>query len=156
MKIKKLEDEKYFKDIVLNNILDEISNETGAPRVSKIKKRKLSKNRFFTGVLFVIAILFFLFIFAVLFHLKTNTITKAEIISKPDINTTVDTEDWKMEEDRASYKKITRHKEPHDTKKKRKKTLSVKKVVPKKSKFVPRKKTERELAKEALRRQMLN
>jgi len=143
VKIKKLEDEKYFKDIVLNNILDEISNETGAPKVLKIKKRKLFQNRFFTGVLFIIAILFFLSVFAILFHSKTNVVIKPETISKPDINTTIDTEDWKMEEDRASYKKNKKQTKP-----------LMKKAIPQKPK--PRKKTERELAKEALKRQMLN
>lgn len=72
MKIRKPEDEKYFKDIVLNNILDEISSETGAP-TSKETKRKIAfkRNIIFGGLtLLTIFLLLLLFSFAIDKHKK--------------------------------------------------------------------------------------
>ena len=143
MKIKKPEDEKYFKDIVLKDILDEISDETGAPKVSESTKRKPRKSKLFSKILFfiIIAVLFVFFVLA-LFNLVTDATTEPKPIAKHDTNVTIETEDWKMDEDSGISKKTIKIKVPET------------KIT--KAKPLPRKKTERELAKEALRQQMLN
>ena len=158
MKIRKPEDEKYFKDIVLNNILDEISNETGAPKVSESTKREPRKSKLFSKALFslIIAVLSFFFVLA-LFNLVTDATTEPKPIAKLDTNTTVETEDWKMDKDMVESKKTTAvtvlKVKPIVQKKVQSKTIEIKAVKPKP---LPKKKTERELAKEALRQQMLN
>ena len=158
MKIKKPEDEKYFKDVVLNDILEEISNETGAPLIHKSKKRKSHKNKFFSKTLFfiIIAVLFFLFVM-VLFSLVTDATTEVKPITKVPKTVLPDTPEWKMNEDigiarQNTVKKVVKEK-PVVHKKVQNETIEIKAV---KAKPVPRQKTERELAKEALRQQMLN
>lgn len=158
MKIKKPEDEKYFKDIVLNEILDEISSETGAPKVTEVKKRKKHKNRFFSKTLFVtiIAILFFFFVIA-LFNVVDDATSEAKLLSKPATNSPLDTEDWKMAEDQTMPQKTAVPKAIKEKsiiqKKPQSKIIEINSVKPKPD---AKKKTERELAKEALRLQMLN
>lgn len=157
MKIRKPEDEKYFKDIVLKDILNEISEETGAPKVSGSIKRKPHKSKVFSKVLFfiIIAVLFLFFVLA-LFNLVTDATTKPKPITKLDTNTSLETDDWKMNEDRNVSKKTVAVKvlkaKPVVQKKVQSKTIEIKAVKPKP---LPKKKTERELAKEALRQQML-
>lgn len=153
MKIKKPEDEKYFKDIVLKDILNEISNETGAPKISESTQKKYRNNtRFFKILFFIFFALLFFFFVLILFHLISNASTKPKTITKLHSSTTIETENWKMEKDRVISKKTTRLK-----------TIKVKPVIQnkmqhktEKSKPLPKKKTERELAKEALLRQMKN
>jgi len=158
VKIKKPEDEKYFKDIVLKDILDEISTETGAPKVSESTKRKPRKSKLFSKTLFFLIILLLFFFFVLMLsHLVTDATTEPKAIAKLDTNTTVETEDWKMEKDRLTSKKTTLRKaikvKPFVQKKVQSNTVEHKTVKPKP---LPRKKTERELAKEALLRQMKN
>jgi hypothetical protein len=149
VKIKKPEDEKYFKDIVLKDILDEISDETGAPKVSESTKRKPRKSKLFSKTLiFIITAILFVFFVLVLFNLVTDATIEPKAIAKLDTNVTIETEDWKMDEDRVASKKTTVAKAI-----KIKPAIQIKAVKPKP---LPRKKTERELAKEALRQQMLN
>ncbi len=157
MKIKKPEDEKYFKDIVLNDILEEISNETGAPKPAELKKKTASKKKFFSKGLFfiIIAILFFFFVMALL-NLVTDATTETKPISTIPIHAIDETEDWKMDEDIGVSKKTTLPKEikikPIVQKQVQTKTIEIKAVKPEP---IPKQKTERELAKEALRQQML-
>ncbi len=157
MKIKKPEDEKYFKDIVLNDILEEISNETGAPKPAELKKKTTHKKKYFSkGIFFIIiAILFFFFVMALL-NLVTDAMTETKPISTIPIHAIDETEDWKMDEDIGVSKKTTLPNEikikPIVQKQVQTKTIEIKAVKPKP---IPKQKTERELAKEALRQQML-
>ena len=157
MKIKKPEDEKYFKDIVLNDILEEISNETGAPKPAELKKKTTHKKKYFSkGIFFIIiAILFFFFVMTLL-NLVTDATTEAKPISTIPTHTIAETEDWKMDEDIGASQKTTLPKvikaKPIVQKKVQTKTIEMKAVKPKP---IPKQKTERELAKEALRQQML-
>ncbi|MBA1421116.1 MAG: hypothetical protein FAF03_09775 [Epsilonproteobacteria bacterium] len=140
----------------LNDILEEISTETGAPKPSQLKQKNLRKiNYFLKPCFFIIAIVFSLFI-VVLSNLVTDA-TK-EVKSTPKIVTSSpeNTEDWKMPEDRIESKKTS---VPHvieltpvHKKMVQKKPIKVESVKPKPK---IKKKTERELAKEALRLQML-
>jgi cytoskeletal protein RodZ len=162
VKIKKPEDEKYFKDVVLNDILEEISNEdeiTVENTAKRKKKKNTHKKRSVKYLVFMaIVILLTLFIIT-LFKLVTGATTEV----KPTPNNTTpkaDTQSWKMPEDRKDYKKTTPPKVLKEKKisKKVVKSTTIK-IKPKKSKPLPpppAKKTERELAKEALRQQMLN
>ena len=162
MKIKKPEDEKYFKDIVLNDILEEISNEgegTVNPTV-QIKKRKRSQKIIsLKTLLFIAGVTLLVLFIIILFRLVSDATTEEKPIPQTPKNTIVtpETQDWKMKEDRVGYKKtmlpkmiitkqISKKEEPN-------KTIEIKAV---KSKPLPQKKTERELAKEILRQQMLN
>ena len=152
MKIKKPEDEKFFKDIVLNNILDEISSEKedilddGFPHQIKQKStNKISANKILIVLLSII-----LFVIAVLlFNLTTETKTEEKHTRKKPI---IDKQEWKMEKDRKVDKeklstKVVEEKMPP---KEEVKTQLIN-IEP-----IPIQKTERELAKEALRQQLLN
>lgn len=153
MKIRKPDDEKFFKDIVLNDILEEISNEDGvtpndtskALKKSSPKKRHSGKKTLFIGVsiLLLIGIV-------IIFKFVADATTVAE--DTPAKTTVTNTENWKMEEDIAGYKKSV------STKVVEEKPVLAKgvKSTPVKIKPIPIQKTERELAKEALRQQMLN
>jgi len=159
VKIKKPEDEKYFKDIVLRDILEEISNEEGiaihTPQIKRPSKKKLfSKN-----ILFITISIIFLFFMITLFKLVTDVTTEEKPISQTSETLITDTQEWKMEEDKADDKKIVAPKavqETHISKKAvQNKTIEIKAVKPKP---VTKQKTEREreIAKEILRQQMLN
>ena len=164
MKIKKPEDEKYFKDIVLKDILDEISNEDEI-KVSKTVKRKKKKDSrkklsAKTLIFLAIFILFLLFIIILfrLFSDATSEVTPMPTTKVVSVTTQkVDAQEWKMKEDRADYMKTTspKMKKVKHTPKKEilNKPIKIKTV---KSKPIVKKRTERELAKEALRQQMLN
>ena len=147
MRIKKPEDEKYFKDIVLKEILDEISTETGAPKVLESSKKEPQKNRLLSKTLFfsIIVLIFFFFVLT-LSRFLTDVIRPSQTIASMDTNTTVETEDWKMKEDRIPVQKSRRIK-----------TIKVKPIVPQhiKSQYI-QKKTDRIRAKEALLHQMQN
>ena len=152
MKIRKPDDEKFFKDIVLNDILDEISNEnqdvsenTPPLRRKKHSKKNLSgKKIFFVGLIISLILLVL-----VLFNLVTDA---TNVVTHPFEKIATDTQEWKMDKDRSDYNGTLA-----------KKVVKEKKVLPKKVELKPLKikpipiqKTERELAKEALRKQMLN
>ena len=165
MKIRKPEDEKFFKDVVLNDILEEISNEDEikTDSIARIKKRKTSQKTFSVKSLLFMAIAILLVLFIItLFKLVTESTAEVKPLSQtPKVTTTMtDEASWKMPEDRGDYKKITSSKVLKETQIPKKvikrNTIEIK---PKKSKPLPPpslKKTERELAKEALRQQMLN
>ena len=151
MKIRKPDDEKYFKDIVLNDILGEISNENqDVPNAHLSKNRASTKNKFSIGKIFTIGLSIFLLLFIVLlFNLDTETKpTEKHTSQKP----TIDKQEWKMEKDRNGYT------ENLPIKVVKKKTIPRKEVLLKPIKIepIPIQKTERELAKEALRQQILN
>jgi len=155
MKIKKPEDEKYFKDIVLHDILEEISEETGAPKPSELKYKTTEKKQLFSKtILFIIITILFLIFIIALFRLVGDATQKTKPISPVTVHTVSETEDWKMPEDIVRAKNTTSHKivkeKPMVSKKIHTKTIKVKPIKPK-----TRQKTERELAKEALRRQLL-
>jgi len=157
VKIKKPEDEKYFKDIVLNDILEEISTETGAPKPSQLKQRKKHNNKLFSKILFyiIIGIVFFFFVMA-LSKLVTDATIEVEPAPNTESNTTVDTEDWKMPKDRVDAKKTSIPNvielTPLHKVKVQKETVDVEVVE---QKPMIKQKTQRELAKEALKQQML-
>ena len=145
MKIRKPEDERFFKDIVLNDILEEISSENGTILKSthQPKKQKSSIKKIF--FIFLSIIIFI----AILFKLLTYTDNKVEVTPKVAIP---NTQEWKMEKDRVGYKKISLPKvikEEYPLKKTSSNKIS-------KIKIIPIQKTERELAKEVLRQQLLN
>ena len=161
MKIKKPEDEKYFKDVVLKDILEEISNEDEiqVENTAKPKKRK-SSQKLIAKTIFYLIIMAILIVFSVLlFSLVTDA--TSEVDSVPEVVETLtpeaDTQEWKMIEDRTGYintnppkmqkiKQIQKKEVIH-------KPIKIKAV---KVKPVTKQKTEHELAKEALRQQMLN
>jgi len=162
VKIRKPDDEKYFKDIVLNDILEEISNEDNIQigTTTQKEKREPSKKKLFNRtILFTIltaSLLLFMFMLSTLVTDATS-----EEKSTPQIPTVItpqtDEQAWKMEKDRLGYKKSTSTKiVKKETKPKKSIATKVIKVKPKKSKVIPIQKTEHELAKEALRQQMLN
>ena len=162
MKIKKPEDEKYFKDIVLNDILEEISSETGAQisTTSQRKKRDSSKKKLFnrTTLFTILAASLFLFML-MLYTLVTDATKEVKPIPQTPIVLTpkTDKQEWKMEEDRLGYKKpISIKVVKEEITPKKNVPMKVIAVKQKKSKVIPIQKTERELAKEALRQQMLN
>jgi len=165
VKIRKPEDEKFFKDVVLKDILEEISNEDEikTDSTARIKKRKSSQKTFSVKSLLFMAIAILLVLFIItLFKLVTESTEEVKPLSQTPkvITTKTDAESWKMPEDGGDYKKITSSKVLKETQIPKKvikrNTIEIK---PKKSKPLPPpslKKTERELAKEALRQQMLN
>ena len=152
MKIKKPEDEKFFKDIVLNNILNEISSEkedifddSYSHQIKQKSTNKISDNKILTVLLSII-----LFVIAVLlFTLPTETKTEGKHTRK---NPIIDKQEWKMEKD----KKVD--KEKLSTKVFEEKMPPKEEVKPQLINIepIPIQKTERELAKEALRQQLLN
>ncbi len=152
MKIRKPDDEKFFKDIVLNDILDEISNEdkdvvddAPQPRKKKHSKKNLSgKKIFFVGLTLSLILLIL-----VLFKLVTDA---TNVVKHPFEKVTPDTQEWKMDRDRNDYNKTL----PKKVVKEKKTLIKEIQIKPLKIKPIPVQKTERELAKEALRQQMLN
>ena len=157
MKIKKPEDEKYFKDIVLNDILEEISNETGAPKPAELKKKTTQKKKFISkGLFFIITAVLFFFFVMILWSLVTDATKETKSTATIPTRTIAETEDWKMSKDIGLSKKTTQlkkiHKKPIVQKNVQTKTREINTVKPKPK---PKQKTERELAKEALRQQML-
>ena len=166
MKIKKPEDEKYFKDIVLNDILEEISNEVGEgiDNSPQVKKRKTSQKKPSTKKLLYLALGIILILFIIiLFRLVTDATTEVKPITiQPTPKITApqtNTQTWKMPEDRKNDKKTTSSKTLKEKKiPKKPVTNNIVKIKPKKRKILPlpKQKSERELAKEALRKQMLN
>jgi len=163
VKIRKPDDEKFFKDVVLNDILDEISNEDGVASNNKPHPRK--KNTFGKTLLYLV-IGFTLVLFVVILFRFVGEATTAKTIEKPIPQKIVpelnDTQEWKMEEDRSDYQK------PVPPKVVQEKAIIEKAIIekpvikmeikkdPVKLKPVPIQKTEREIAKESLRQQMLN
>ncbi|SFV66376.1 hypothetical protein MNB_SV-3-661 [hydrothermal vent metagenome] len=147
MKIKKPEDEKYFKDVVLNNILEEISTETGVPKPTQLKQKKSHKKKLFFKIIFFIAIAVCSIFVMILFNLITEATKKANPVQATAISNKVEKENWKMPEDRIDVKKTSSYPEitPKTMQKKDIKIRSAKQ----------KQKTQRELAKEALRLQML-
>jgi len=155
VKLKKPEDEKYFKDIVLNDILEEISNEVGepVPQHSHVKKKSSTIIKKILSFFFIILLIAFIF---TLFKL----ITDANSIESPSPSTKlVDKEDWKMESDRTTVKQ---HTQTNTLKKSSLPNIpiapkTIEMQIPKQSHPTQTKvKTERERAKEALKQQMLN
>ena len=151
MKIRKPDDEKYFKDIVLNDILGEISNENDdVPNTHQSKNRPSSKKKSSAKQLFNVGIgIALLLLIIILLNLGRETKTVVQHTPKKP---TIDKQEWKMEKDRNVYK------ETLPVKVVEKKTTPKKEVVyaPIKIEPIPIQKTERELAKEALRQQILN
>jgi len=150
VKIRKPDDEKFFKDVVLNDILDEISNEDGATPSDTPRPQK--KKTFGKTILFVlIGLTLFLFV-VILFRFVTEATTMEKPIPQKIVTEKNATQEWKMEEDRADYKKPVPSKVVEE-----KPTIEIKiKNDPVKLKPIPVQKSEREIAKEALRQQMLN
>jgi len=102
LKIRKPNDEKFFKDIVLNDILDEISSETG---VSSRNSRKPKKKKIFIKVFFLIFITIALVWFSiVLFKLVSDATTLEKPVPKTTEIQEHDTQEWKMQEDRKEQK----------------------------------------------------
>jgi len=162
LKIKKPEDEKYFKDIVLNDILEEIANEddTQISTTSQRKKRDSSKKKLFnrTILLTILAASLLLFIL-MLFTLVTDATNETKPMPQTPMVLTpkADKQEWKMEEDRIEYKKpISIKVVKKETNPKKNIPMKVIKIKPEKRKVIPIQKTERELAKEALKQQMLH
>ena len=158
MKLKKPEDEKYFKDIVLNDILEEISNEVGEPLNPSQEKKGKSSTKILTlkKILSLIFILLLILFIGILFKLVTEASTEQ---TPTEITKVVDEEDWKMESDRTALKKNT----PMNTFKKP--TLPKMPIPPSIIETQIQKpdqlkqtnvKTERERAKDALKEQMLH
>ncbi len=87
MKIQKPEDEKYFKDITLNHILDEISKEDRncIPDLLPYAEKKESKTKFYLYILFFVLLpmLLLVFFFRPLKTIDTQ-ITKNATISTAD------------------------------------------------------------------------
>ena len=152
MKIRKPDDEKYFKDIVLNDILGEISNENEKTPDNSYQQKDTSsvKNKFSAKQLFNVGIGIALLLFIIiLWNLSTETEPVAQHTpEKP----TIDKQEWKMEKDRNVYK------EKLPMKVVKKKIIPKKEVVytPVKLEPILIQKTERELAKEVLKQQLLN
>jgi len=161
VKIKKPEDEKYFKDIVLKDILEEISNEDQVQIESnaKLHKRK-SSQKLIAKTIFYIIIAAILVVFSVLlFSLITDATNEVEPSPTvvEEIIPKTDTQEWKMKEDRAGYINT------NPPKMQKVKQIQKKEVINSpieikaiKVKPITKQKTEHELAKEALRQQMLN
>ena len=158
MKIRKPDDEKFFKDIVLKDILDEISNEDGTTLKNKpqsLKKKAPKKKRSAKKIVFMSVGILLLLSIVIIFKFVADATTMVEetpqVITKNtmDIN---DTQEWKMEEDRVGYKKPV---PPKIIEEKPVIQMDIKSTPPK-TKPISVQKTERELAKEALKQQMLN
>ena len=147
MKIKKPEDEKYFKDVVLKDILTEISHETGTKinHNSSAKKRKKTKQKISSTLLFFIASAILLVLFSLILfkYVGEATVEEKSVPQTLTVPTTESKEEsWKMPEDRETYKK----------------PIAKKKVLHtpiKAAKSKPKQMSERERAKEALRQQLL-
>jgi len=155
VKIKKPEDEKYFKDVVLKDILTEISHETGAKinHNSSAKKRKKTKQKISSKILFFMASVILLVSFTlILFKYVGEATVEAQPVPKmPTVTITESKEEsWKMPEDREAHKKPAPKKKVVHTPIK---PIEIKAI---KSKPKPKQMSERERAKEALRQQMLN
>jgi hypothetical protein len=155
VKLKKPEDEKYFKDIVLNDILEEISNEVG---VSTLKHTQVKRNfptRIKKITSFILILLLIIFIVTLFIFVMEATSTKIPIA----ITEQVDEENWKMEVDRTI---LTRHTQTNTLKnsslpKTPVSPNTIELQIPKPSQTTQTKiKTERERAKEALKEQMLH
>ena len=152
MKIKKPEDEKYFKDVVLKDILTEISHETGASinHNPSVKKRKKSKQKISSKTLFFMASAILLVLFALILvkFVGEATVEEKPVPQTPTLTTAESKEEsWKMPEDRETYKKpIAKKKVLH---------TPIKPIEIKAAKSKPKQMSERERAKEALRQQML-
>jgi len=150
VKIRKPEDEKYFKDVVLKDIFEEISKENGIKQ-ERIPQKALQKKRRSQYLLFL-----FMVLLLILFTLITMPFLKG--ITTKDSKITITTykkkikEEWKMPEDRDGYvptiekkmKKITPKQIPARN------HLESKKVKRERSK------SEKELAIEKLRQQLLD
>ncbi len=151
MKIRKPDDEKFFKDIILNDILEEISNENkDISHTRSIKKRPSSKNIFSSKNLLNISIgIFSLLLIVLLFNLATETEPVEKTTQKKSV---FDKQEWEMEKEREEYKEEL----PFEVVEKKVIQKKEVKSKPIKIKSIPIQKTERELAKEALRQQMLN
>jgi len=152
VKIRKPDDEKFFKDIVLNDILGEISSETKETpnHTYKHKNTASVKKKFSAKQLFNIGIgIALLLLIIVLFTPNTETKTVVQHTPKKPA---VDKQEWKMEKDRKGYK------EKSPVKVVKKKTIPKKEILLKPTKIepIPIQKTERELAKEVLRQQLLH
>ena len=164
MKIKKPEDEKYFKDIVHKDILEEISNEDEVQVENTAKpKRKKSSQKLIAKTIFYLIIMAILIVFSILlFSFVTDATSEKKPADKvvKTLTSEVDTQAWKMEEDRKGYirkppSKVKKTKDTHNLEILKVSNDTVK-LKPVKSKSIPKQKTEHELAKEALRQQMLN
>jgi len=135
MKIRKPEDEKYFKDIVLNNILDEISHEQGlSPKTSHQKKS------IFLRLFWLVGIFGFLLFLWMLWQVLADA-TQSKVPAA-----TTYTQEWHAPVVKAKKETIV------IDEKSVKALKVVQKVLPPKP--TPQK-SERALAKEALRQQML-
>lgn len=160
MHIKKPEDEKYFKDIVLNDILDEISTEVGEKKMhSKPSAVKTKKRNSFNGLFVLKVILYFtliavlLFFTLIVFGKTTDAIIEpipTKALTKKEDNKT---QDWKMQKDIIIKKDKISHKKQGIEKNIIQ--IDSKNIKAIKSKPIVEQKTQRELAKEALRQQML-
>ena len=172
MKIKKPEDEKYFKDIVLNSILDEISSETHIanatqnnqkepPRTTEPTEKKSIFKKVFFALVSIIFLAFVLFLVN-LIQEAINDNTPADLTIEK--NTTSTKEYTTIQEDRTKtyhQTQTVKHTIPNKplTKKLpvKKEELSAQiiefKVIHPSSSAKP--KNDRERAKEALKKQML-
>ena len=153
MKIQKPEDEKYFKDIVLNDILEEISNEhkdtsEHAPMLKEESpdKKKLSSKEVLSFIIITLLVLFIILVFKPLSRTETPVTPKSKKI-------TIDTQEWKMEEDRSNYKKVLPAKKVVITPSIPKIKVQQKAIE---KKPISSKKSEREIAKQLLKKQMSN
>jgi len=152
VKIRKPDDEKFFKDIVLNDILREISNETKETpnhtyrqkNTSSVKKKFSAKQLFYAGIGIALPLL-------IIILFTPNTENKTIVQHTPK-KPAIDKEEWKMEKDRRG------HREKLPVKAAKKKTIPKKEILLKPTKIepIPIQKTERELAKEVLRQQLLH
>ena len=87
MKIQKPEDEKYFKDIVLNNILEEISqeDENCIPDLFPCTREKKSKTKLFLHIVFfgLLPIMLLVFFFTPLKTTNKQITKDTTIITAP-------------------------------------------------------------------------
>jgi len=153
VKIQKPEDEKYFKDIVLNDILEEISNEhkdtsehTLMLKEESPDKKKLSSKEVLSFIIITLLVLFIILVFKPLSRTETPVTPKSKKI-------TIDTQEWKMEEDRSNYKKVLPAKKVVITPSIPKIKVQQKAIE---KKPISSKKSEREIAKQLLKQQMSN
>ena len=177
MKIKKPEDEKYFKDIVLNSILDEISSETHIansiqnnqkelPRTTEPTEKKSIFKRVFFALVSIIFLAFVLFLVN-LIQEAVNDNTPADLAIEK--NTTSTKEHTTIQEDRTKTyhqtqtvkhtipskpltKKLPSKKEPVKKEELSAQIIEFKVIHPPSS---AKPKNDRERAKEALKKQML-
>ena len=104
MKIRKPDDEKFFKDIVLNDILGEISSETKdtSNHTYKQKNTLSVKKNFSTRQLFNIGISIALLLLIIV--LFTPNIETKTVVQQTPKKPAIDKQEWKMEKDRKEYK----------------------------------------------------